>query len=140
MFEFLTTKFEDLFYKIRNRGKLSPNDLDKSLREIKLALLEADVNFKVVKYFIEGVKKKAIGEKILESLTPSQQIIKIVNEEITAMLGNSSSGINFSGKSPTIILYTSPSTAEVSPSDRQISVRCTKCPAADDRLSMRRAA
>jgi len=104
MFEFLTTKFEDLFYKIRNRGKLSPNDLDKSLREIKLALLEADVNFKVVKEFIEGVKKKAIGEKILESLTPSQQIIKIVNEEITAMLGNSSSGINFSGKSPTIIL------------------------------------
>ena len=104
MFEFLTTKFEDLFYKIRNRGKLSPNDLDKSLREIKLALLEADVNFKVVKEFIEGVKKKAIGEKILESLTPSQQIIKIVNEEITAMLGNSSSEINFSGKSPTIIL------------------------------------
>jgi len=104
MFEFLTTKFEDLFYKIRNRGKLSPNDLDKSLREIKLALLEADVNFKVVKEFIEGVKKKAIGEKILESLTPSQQIIKIVNEEITAMLGNSSSGINFSPKSPTIIL------------------------------------
>lgn len=104
MFEFLTTKFEDLFYKIRNRGKLSPNDLDKSLREIKLALLEADVNFKVVKEFIEGVKKKAIGGKILESLTPSQQIIKIVNEEITAMLGNNSSEINFSGKSPTIIL------------------------------------
>ncbi|MBC8390139.1 MAG: signal recognition particle protein [Actinobacteria bacterium] len=104
MFEFLTTKFEDLFYKIRNRGKLSPNDLDKSLREIKLALLEADVNFKVVKEFIEGVKKKAIGGKILESLTPSQQIIKIVNEEITAMLGNNSSEINFSGKSPNIIL------------------------------------
>jgi signal recognition particle subunit SRP54 len=104
MFEFLTTKFEDLFYKIRNRGKLSPNDLDKSLREIKLALLEADVNFKVVKEFIERVKKKAIGEKILESLTPSQQIIKIVNEEITAILGNSSSEINFSGRSPTIIL------------------------------------
>ena len=104
MFEFLTTKFEDLFYKIRNRGKLSPNDLDKSLREIKLALLEADVNFKVVKEFIERVKKKAIGEKILDSLTPSQQIIKIVNEEITAILGSSSSEINFSGKSPTIIL------------------------------------
>jgi len=104
MFEFLTTKFEDLFYKIRNRGKLSPNDLEKSLREIKLALLEADVNFKVVKEFIGEVKKKAIGEKILESLTPSQQIIKIVNEEIKAMLGSSSSEINFSGKSPTIIL------------------------------------
>ena len=104
MFEFLTTKFEDLFYKIRNRGKLSPNDLDKSLREIKLALLEADVNFKVVKEFMERVKKKAIGEKILESLTPSQQIVKIVNEEITAMLGSSSSEINFSGRSPTIIL------------------------------------
>jgi len=104
MFETLTSKFENLFYKIRNKGKLSPGDIDSALREIKLALLEADVNFKVVKEFIENVKAKAIGEKIFESLTPYQQIVKIVNEEIIKMLGSSSGGINFASGSPTIIM------------------------------------
>ena len=104
MFEFLTLKFEDLFYKIRNKGKLSPGDLDSNLREIKLALLEADVNFKVVKDFLEKVKEKAIGKNILESLTPSQQIIKIVNEEITSLLGKSSSEISFGNRPPTIFM------------------------------------
>ncbi len=104
MFDLLTNKFEDLFYKIRNKGKLSPNDLDKALREIKLALLEADVNFKVVKEFIENVKAKAIGEKILESLTPYQHVVKIVNEEIIKMLGSSSGGISFASRGPTIIM------------------------------------
>ena len=82
MFEFLTAKFEDLFYKIRNKGKLSPIDLDTAIREIKLVLLEADVNFKVVKEFLENIKQKAIGANVLESLTPYQQVVKIVNEEI----------------------------------------------------------
>ena len=82
MFEFLTSKFEDFFYKVRNKGKLSKNDLDESLREIKLALLEADVNFKVVKKFLENVKQKAIGRNVLESITPFQQVVKIVNEEL----------------------------------------------------------
>lgn len=104
MFDLLTAKFEDLFYKIRNKGKLSPNDLDSALREIKLALLEADVNFKVVKEFIENVKAKATGEKILESLTPYQHVVKIVNEEIIRMLGSSSGAINFASRGPTIIM------------------------------------
>ncbi len=104
MFDLLTAKFEDLFYKIRNKGKLSPNDLDSALREIKLALLEADVNFKVVKEFIENVKAKATGEKILESLTPYQHVVKIVNEEIIRMLGSSSGGISFASGGPTIIM------------------------------------
>jgi len=104
MFDLLTAKFEDLFYKIRNKGKLSPNDLDSALREIKLALLEADVNFKVVKEFIENVKAKATGEKILESLTPYQHVVKIVNEEIIRMLGSSSSGVSFASRGPTIIM------------------------------------
>ncbi len=104
MFDLLTAKFEDLFYKIRNKGKLSPNDLDSALREIKLALLEADVNFKVVKEFIENVKAKATGEKILESLTPYQHVVKIVNEEIIRMLGSSSGGISFASRGPTIIM------------------------------------
>lgn len=104
MFEFLTTKFEDLFYKIRNKGKLSPVDLDNAIREIRLALLEADVNFKVVKEFLENIKQKAIGANVLESITPYQQVVKIVNEEITSMLGSSGSEITFSGKIPTIFM------------------------------------
>ncbi|HJX01756.1 MAG TPA: signal recognition particle protein [Candidatus Humimicrobiaceae bacterium] len=104
MFDQLTNKFENLFFKIRNKGKLSPADLDDALREIKLALLEADVNFKVVKEFLENVKTKAIGEKILESLTAYQQVVKIVNEEITGMLGSTSSGVVFAPKGPTIIM------------------------------------
>ncbi|MCE5329521.1 signal recognition particle protein [bacterium] len=104
MFEFLTSKFGDLFFKIKNKGRLSPKDLDDSLREIKLALLEADVNFLVVKEFIENVKQRAVGENILESLTPFQQVIKIVNDEMTNMLGGASSLINFSQRIPTIIM------------------------------------
>jgi len=104
MFDLLTNKFENLFYKIRNKGKLSPGDLDDALREIKLALLEADVNFKVVKEFLENIKTRAIGEKILESLTAYQQVVKIVNEEITGMLGSTSSGVVFAPKGPTIIM------------------------------------
>jgi signal recognition particle subunit SRP54 len=104
MFEFLSSKFEDLFYKIRNRGRLSPGDLDEALREIRLALLEADVNFKVVKEFIERVRTKALGQNILESLSPSQQVIKIVNEEIIGILGSGSSDIIFAGRPPTVFM------------------------------------
>ncbi|MFO7929563.1 MAG: signal recognition particle protein [Candidatus Humimicrobiaceae bacterium] len=104
MFDFLTTKFEDLFYKVKNKGKLSPKDLDDALKEIKLALLEADVNFKVVKQFLKNVKEKAIGEKVIESVTPYQQIVKIVNDEIINLLGSGSGKINFSQKPPTIIM------------------------------------
>ncbi|MCL5069330.1 MAG: signal recognition particle protein [Actinobacteria bacterium] len=104
MFEFLTKKFEDLFYKIRNKGKLSPVDLDNAIREIRLALLEADVNFKVVKEFLENIKQKAIGANVLESLTPYQQIVKIVDEEMISMLGSTGSEITFSPKIPTIFM------------------------------------
>ncbi len=104
MFEFLNAKFEDIFFKIKNKGKLSPKDLDDTLREIKLALLEADVNFQVVKEFLDNVKQKAIGENILESLTPLQQVVKIVNEEMTKILGQSSNVINFSQRIPTVIM------------------------------------
>jgi len=104
MFEFLTSKFGELFYKLRNKGKLSPGDLDAALREIKLALLEADVNFKVVKEFLENTRQKALGQNILESLSPSQQVIKIVNEEIINILGSGSSEVSFSGRPPTIFM------------------------------------
>ncbi len=104
MFEFLTSKFEDLFFKIKNKGSLSPKDLDDSLREIRLALLEADVNYLVVKEFLENIKKKALGENILESLSPFQQVIKIVNEELSAILGVAPGNLNFSQGIPTVIM------------------------------------
>ncbi len=104
MFDFLTDKFENLFYKIKNKGKLSPGDLDNSFREIKLALLEADVNFKVVKEFLEKIKQKAIGDRITDSLTPYQQVVKIVNDEITNMLGSSAAKISFASNPPTVIM------------------------------------
>jgi len=104
MFEQLTSKFEDLFYRIRNKGKLSPGDLDSALREIKLALLEADVNFKVVKEFLANLKERALGENVLESLTPAQHVIKIVNEEMIRMLGSTGGSINFASGGPTIIM------------------------------------
>jgi signal recognition particle subunit SRP54 len=104
MFEQLTSKFEDLFYRIRNKGKLSPGDLERTLREIKLALLEADVNFKVVKEFLSNLEQKALGSKIMESLTPAQQIIKIVNDEMIRMLGSTSGNISFAQKGPTIVM------------------------------------
>jgi len=104
MFEQLTSKFEDLFYRIRNKGKLSPADLDKALRDIKLALLEADVNFKVVKQFLANLKEKALGKEVMESLTPAQQVIKIVNDEMVKMLGSTGGNISFSPKGPTIIM------------------------------------
>jgi len=104
MFEQLTSKFEDLFYRIRNKGKLSPGDLEKTLREIKLALLEADVNFKVVKEFLSNLKNEALGREIMESLTPAQQIIKIVNDEIVKMLGSTSGSVSFAQNGPTIVM------------------------------------
>jgi len=104
MFEQLTSKFEDLFYRIRNKGKLSPGDLEKALREIKLALLEADVNFKVVKEFLANLKEKALGKEVMESLTPAQQVIKIVNDEMIKMLGSTGGKVSFAPKGPTVIM------------------------------------
>lgn len=104
MFEFLSSKFEELFYKIKNKGRLTQKDLDEALREIRLALLEADVNFKVVKLFLENISQKAIGGNVLENLSPFQQVVKIVNDELVNLLGASSGKINFAAKIPTVVM------------------------------------
>ncbi len=103
-FESLGEKLNGIFKKLRSRGKVTEADIKASMREIKLALLEADVNFKVVKEFIARVTEKASGAQVLESLTPGQQIIKIVNEELTELMGSTQSRINFSSKGPTVIM------------------------------------
>lgn len=103
-FEGLSEKLQEAFKKLRGKGKLTEKDIKEVMREVKLALLEADVNFKVVKKLISSISEKCVGSEVLESLTPAQQVIKIVNEELTALMGSSESGINFNSVGPTIIM------------------------------------
>lgn len=104
VFEGLSEKLQDTFKKLKGKGKLTEKDVKEAMREVKLALLEADVNFKVVKDFINKVKERAVGSEVLESLTPGQHVIKIVNEELTDLMGKEQSKINFASKPPTIIM------------------------------------
>ncbi|MBQ9794884.1 MAG: signal recognition particle protein [Clostridia bacterium] len=104
MFSNLADKLSEAFKKFRNKGKLTEADVKAGMREIKLALLEADVNFKVVKAFVNKVSERAVGAEVLESLLPGQQIVKIVNEELTALMGGSNSKLNISPKPPTVVL------------------------------------
>ena len=103
-FEGLAEKLNQAFKKLRSKGKLSENDVKEAMREVRLALLEADVNYKVAKDFVKNVTEKAVGEKVLSSLTPAQQVIKIVRDELTELMGSTDSRINFSSKLPTIIM------------------------------------
>ena len=103
-FESLSDRIAGVFKKLRSKGKVSEADVRAAMREVRLALLEADVNYKVAKDFIDKVTEKAVGAAVLESLTPAQQIIKIVNEELTALMGTESARINFSSKIPTVIM------------------------------------
>ena len=104
MFDNLSDRMQDIFKRLRGRGKLTEKQVGEVMREIRLALLEADVNFKVVKDFIARVQERAVGEEVLRSLTPAQQVIKIVNEELTELLGSSRQGINFAGRPPSVIM------------------------------------
>ncbi len=104
MFQSLSEKLENAFKKFKSKGKLTEADVKVGMREIKLALLEADVNFKVVKDFINKVSARAVGSEVLESLLPAQQIVKIVNEELTALMGGSQAKLEISSKPPTVIM------------------------------------
>ena len=106
MFQSLTEKLSNAFKRFRNKGKLTEADVKEGMREVKLALLEADVNFKVVKDFTKAVTERAVGADVLESLVPAQQIIKIVNEELIKLMGSESAKINISPKPPTVIMMT----------------------------------
>ncbi|MBR7151280.1 MAG: signal recognition particle protein [Clostridia bacterium] len=104
MFESLGEKLNNAFKKFRNKGKLTEADVKAGMREIKLALLEADVNFKVVRDFIKIVSERAVGTEVLESLLPAQQIVKIVNEELTRLMGGSQSKLTIASQPPTVIM------------------------------------
>ena len=104
MFQSLSEKLENAFKKFKNKGKLTEADVKAGMREIKLALLEADVNFKVVREFISAVSERAVGTEVLESLLPAQQIVKIVNEELTNLMGGTQSKLTISSKPPTVVM------------------------------------
>ncbi len=104
MFDALTGKLEAVFKKLRGRGVLKEDDIKEALREVRLALLEADVNFKVVKEFVARVLERSVGREILSSLTPGQQVVKIVNEELVALLGGTQAKLHLAPNPPTVIM------------------------------------
>lgn len=104
MFESLSDKLQNVFSNLRGKGKLSEKDVDLAMREIRMALLEADVNYKVVKDFVKNIKERAIGSEVMESLTPGQMVVKIVNEELTKLMGEKEVKLNISSQPPTVIM------------------------------------
>lgn len=103
-FEGLSSKLQDTFKKLKGKGKLSEKDIKAAMREVKLALLEADVNYNIVRNFIKKVSEKSMGQEVLRSLTPAQQVIKIVNEELTALMGSTESKIEFNHNGLTVFM------------------------------------
>ncbi len=103
-FENLTQKLSDVFQRLRGKGRLSEADVKEAMKEIKMALLEADVNFKVVKSFVASVTERAVGADVMESLTPAQMIVKIVNEELTSLMGGGDSKLSVSPAPPTVVM------------------------------------
>src|SRR5579875_152664 len=104
MFDNLSEKLQRVFKNLRGEGKLTPANMEGALREIRMALLEADVNFRVVKQLIENIKQKAMGEEVLTALSPTQQVIKIVNEELIKILGSHESKLRFANEPPSVFL------------------------------------
>jgi signal recognition particle subunit SRP54 len=104
MFENLSDRLNDVFKKLRGHGKLSEENIKEAMREVRMALLEADVNFKVVKEFIATITEKAVGRDVLESLSPGQQVVKVVHEELIELLGGQGEGLKLTGPSPAIIM------------------------------------
>jgi signal recognition particle subunit SRP54 len=100
MFANLAERLQDTFKKLRGKGRLTESDVTEALREVRLALLEADVNFKVVKDFIAKIKERVVGQELLASLNPAQHVIKIVHDELSSLMGGSNSKINLAPKPP----------------------------------------
>ena len=98
-FEGLSSRLQEITRKLRGKARITESDLKEMLREVKLALLEADVNYKIVKEFIANIQEKALGQDVMKSLTPGQQVIKIVKDEMVELLGGTESKINFYAKS-----------------------------------------
>src|SRR5258707_6685543 len=108
MFDLLAEKLQATLSDVRARGTLTEDDIDKAMREIRLALLEADVNFKVVKQFTATVKERCLGADVVGALNPGQTVVKIVHEELATLMGGASAGLAFSPRPPTVVLLAGP--------------------------------
>ena len=104
MFENLSDKLDSVFKKLKGQGKLTEKNIEDGLKEVRLALLEADVHYRIVKKFVADIKERSLGQEVMKSLTPGQQVVKIVNEKLTELMGSTHEGLNFSGPSPVSIM------------------------------------
>src|SRR5574341_663136 len=104
MFQDLTSRFENIFRKLKGHGKLTPENIAESMREVRRVLLEADVHFKVAKDFVAEVEKKAVGAEVLKSITPAQQVIKIIHDELALLLGGNEALLREANIPPTVIM------------------------------------
>src|SRR3954466_12635530 len=104
MFDSLSGRLQDVFKSLRGQGRLTPEAIEAALREIRLALLEADVNFKVVKAFIDRVRDRAMDQEVLRSLTPAQQVVRIVRDEMLALFGDAQGGLTSTSRSPRVVM------------------------------------
>src|SRR5215467_9970368 len=104
MFEALTQRLEGIFDRLRGAGRLTEENIQEALREVRGGLLEADVNFKVVKGFVERVRERAIGQEVLRSMTPGQQVVKVVHSELVSLLGESAHRLSMAPRPPTVIM------------------------------------
>ena len=104
MFDSLSGKLQNVFRDLRGLGTISDSNITDSLREVRMALLDADVNFKVARDFIERVKEKAVGQKVFQSIQPGQQIIKVIHDELVELLGSANAGLNLSGNPACILM------------------------------------
>src|SRR5258708_14734633 len=104
MFDSLSARLQDVFKSLRGESRLTPDNIEAALREIRLALLEADVNFKVVKAFVDRVRDRAMGQDVLRSLTPAQQVVKIVRDEMIALFGDAQGGLQPTSQRPRVVL------------------------------------
>jgi len=104
MFDSLSDRLGDVFTRFSGKGKLSKEDVEAGLREVRLALLEADVNFKVARAFVDRIRERAVQVEVLESLTPGQNIVKIVNDELTALLGGEQRKLRYQSQPPTVVM------------------------------------
>ncbi len=125
-FDGLANKLQGIFKKLRGKGRLSEQDIKLAMREVRLALLESDVNYKVVKRFVNNVSEKSLGEEVLDSLTPAQQVIKIVNEELKFIMGNEQSKLNFKHSGTTVIMLVGLQGAGKTTMAAKLALHCRK--------------
>ena len=104
MFENLTDRLQKVFRELRGYGKLTPENIDEAMRQVRLALLEADVSYQVVKEFVGAISERAVGQDVLDSLTPGQQVIKIVHQELVELLGGQTEQLKLDGRQPVVIM------------------------------------